>query len=386
MLPDFIRDSELYGPLFALGVLAVLQVVALAVNLALKVVARRREQRQPGGLAAQMLGIVRGPAVLLLVVLGFFLTFLVLSELTIPALDFISSWEPWMGKVWLVSIILLITYAISKLVDALITWYAHNLAARTETDLDDRLVQPVKRVIPFVLYLIGLMVALDSIGISISPLLAGLGVAGLAVALAIQPTLNNFLSGTYIVAEGVMEQGDFVEMEGGPSGFVVDIGWRSTKLRSMMNNIVTIPNSKLVDSVITNLNAPTPAMNIIVYCGVSYDSDLAAVERIAMEASSDVVNASDCAVKSVEPFIGFEEFGDSNITFWVFVQAIDRTGSFVLTGELVKGLHARFLEEGIEINYPVRKLVYPAANGNAPNFRPPATGAANPDGDGGNTR
>ena len=66
------------------------------------------------------------------------------------------------------------------------------------------------------------------------------------MALAIQPTLNNFLSGTYIVAEDIFEEGDFIELESGFSGFVIDVGWRSTKLRSFMNNFVVIPNAKLV--------------------------------------------------------------------------------------------------------------------------------------------
>ena len=125
-----------------------------------------------------------------------------------------------------------------------------------------------------------------------------------------------------------------------------------------MNNFVVIPNAKLVDSIITNLNKPQPPVNVIVYCGVSYDTDLDMVERIATEASAEVIEQSEHSVKSVEPFFGFDSFGDSNVVFWVFVQASDRIGSFVLQGEIVKGLHARFRREGIEINYPVRKLVY----------------------------
>ena len=63
-------------------------------------------------------------------------------------------------------------------------------------------------------------------------------------------------------------------------------------------------------------------------------------------------------MKTTDAFFGFDSFGDSNIEFWIFLQARDRWGSFVLTNELIKRLQARFLSEGIEINYPVRKLIY----------------------------
>ncbi len=381
MLPDFIIDSELWGPLFALGVFVALLFVAGVANLVLRFITRRAQRRSSAGLAVAILGIVRGPLVLFLVVLGLFLGFLTLTGLTSPSFEVISTWDASVGKGWLVIIIVLITYVVSKLVDALISWYAHNMAVRTETDLDDKLMRPIKRVLPIIIFLIGGMIALDSAGISISPLLAGLGIAGLAVALAVQPTLNNFLSGTYIVAEGILKEGDYIELEGGPSGYVMEVGWRSTKLRSMMNNLVIIPNSRVVDSVIINLFGPTPAMNIIVYGGVSYDSDLAAVERIAVDASTQVVNESKYGVNEVEPFFGFEEFGESNVTFWIFVQATDRTGSFILTSELVKGIHARFRKEGIEINYPMRKLIYPSANGHIPKVPTPPPFVERPGGD-----
>ncbi len=358
MLPDVITDSQLYSALAVVAVFVALQLGAVIANFVLKALIRRAERRAPGGYAAQVLSSVRGPAALALVTLGFFVATVVVDQLDLPPFTTFTGLTSWVGNFWLVVTILMVTYAAAKVVEVAIAWYGHNVMSRTETSLDDRLLGPLRRVIPWIIYVVGLLVALDSIGVSISPLLAGLGIAGLAVALAIQPTLNNFLSGTYIVAEDIFEEGDFIELESGFSGFVIDVGWRSTKLRSFMNNFVVIPNAKLVDSIITNLNKPQPPVNVIVYCGVSYDTDLDMVERIATEASAEVIEQSGHSVKSVEPFFGFDSFGDSNVVFWVFVQASDRIGSFVLQGEIVKGLHARFRREGIEINYPVRKLVY----------------------------
>jgi len=120
---------------------------------------------------------------------------------------------------------------------------------------------------------------------------------------------------------------------------------------------VIIPNSKMAESIVTNFFSPTPAMNVLVTCGVSYESDLGMVEQIALEEANILLKESDDAIKDVTPFFGFSNFGDSNIDFFVFMQAVDRIGTFRLKSTLIKRIHTRFVSEGIEINYPVRKLV-----------------------------
>ena len=176
-----------------------------------------------------------------------------------------------------------------------------------------------------------------------------------------------------MVTEGELKEGDYIEIEGGPAGYVVEVSWRSTKIRNRMNNLVIIPNSKMVESIVTNYYSPTPAMNVIVNGGVSYDSDLLEVERIVMEVAKGVIAESPSAVKENEPFFGYSEFGDSNIDFWIYLQAKDRFGTFNITTEVIKGIHRRFKEEGIVINYPVRKLVQESPDGRkaelAPKFR-----------------
>ena len=104
-------------------------------------------------------------------------------------------------------------------------------------------------------------------------------------------------------------------------------------------------------------------MNVVVNCGVSYESDLARVEEIVREIANDVIRDMEQAVTGSEPFFGFSAFGDSNIDFYIFLQATDRTGTFIIASEVVKRIHRRFREEGIEINYPVRKLVPSSPNG-----------------------
>ena len=366
MTPDFISESSLWGPLYALGVFAVLVLVAAIAQAAFQLVLRRRMPSAPDALDTQIVSAVRGPAVLFIVLLGLFLGFLALTGLTSPTFDVLDGSDTWVRKAWVVVIIVEVSYLASHLTQVLIAWYLRAIAARTASDLDAKLLPPIRRVLPVTIYAVGALIALDSLDISIRPLLAGFGIGGLAVALAVQPTLSNFFAGTYLVTEGELKQGDFIELEGGPSGYVVDVGWRSTKIRSRYNNLIIVPNSHMASSVVTNYSSPTPAMNVIVTCGVSYDTDLERVENLVMEVAQQVIDESPDAVKEDPPFFGFSEFGDSNIDFWVFLQARDRWGTFTVTNDLVKRIHARFQEEDIEINYPVRKLVASTSNGRLP--------------------
>ena len=138
---------------------------------------------------------------------------------------------------------------------------------------------------------------------------------------------------------------------------MVDVSWRSTKIRDRFNNLIMIPNSKMMESVMTNYVSESTAVTILVPCGVSYESDLEKVERVSLEVANGVRDDLEEAVDDFDPLVRFSDFGESNIDFNVIMQANDRLGSFVVKHELIKRLHSRFREEGIEINYPVRKLV-----------------------------
>ena len=245
----------------------------------------------------------------------------------------------------------------SRIGALLLDWYAEHVAAKTSTQLDDQLIPSFKRMLPILVYALAILWALAIFEIEISPLLATLGIGGIAIALAAQPTLSNYFAGTYVISEGEIEPGDFIEIEGGPSGFVEDISWRSTKLRSRFNNLIIIPNSMMSDNMITNYSRPALAMNVIVTGGVSYSSDLQQVENILMDVATKIVVDSEHAVTETEPRAGFSVFGDSNIDFWVFLQATDRAGSFQLKSQLIKQIHERFNEAGVVINYPIRHLV-----------------------------
>jgi small-conductance mechanosensitive channel len=249
--------------------------------------------------------------------------------------------------------------AVVAIVSNATDWYLDNLASRTQHVVDLKLFPLLRRISVVLIYGLGGLLILDLLDINISPLIAGLGLGGLAVALALQPTLANLFAGTYVMTEGVISPGDFIELEGGITGYVVEVGWRSTRIRTWRNNLVVVPNNRFAETIITNYQRPAPAVNVWLSCGVSYDSDLYRVEEVCREVMDEVLATEPAAVKDYGSWFGFDNFGDSNVNFWLFLQAKDRFGSFIVQTALIQKLHGRFKEEDIVINYPMRTLELP---------------------------
>jgi small-conductance mechanosensitive channel len=273
--------------------------------------------------------------------------------------------------------ILLGVFAVNRLVINLSNWYTEEIAPHTRSTLDDRMMPMFRRIAGGMIYVLGGLLVLDLLNINISPLIAGLGLGGLAVALALQPTLSNLFAGTYVMTEGVVHSGDYIELENGVAGYVIDVGWRSTRLRTWTNNLVVVPNSRFAETIITNYQGPIPAVNIYLTCGVSYDSDLALVERVCQEEMDRLLDTDPRAVREYGAYFAYESFDDSNITFYLFIQARDRLASFEVQSELIQMVHRRFQDEGIVINYPMRTINF--ADDSAADAQPPSgTAIAHP--------
>lgn len=203
---------------------------------------------------------------------------------------------------------------------------------------------------------IGVLILLDQLGISITPLLASLGIGSLAVALALQDTLSNLFAGIYIAVDRPASVGDFIKLETGEEGFVAEVGWRSTRLRTLPNNVVVIPNSKLIGSIATNYYLPDREIAVLIQVGVHYASDLAQVERVTIDVGRDIMKTVSGAIASFEPFIRYHTFGDSSINFTVILRCREFVDNYLIKHEFIKRLHERYRSEGIVIPFPIRTL------------------------------
>jgi len=209
-----------------------------------------------------------------------------------------------------------------------------------------------------IIFALGALILLDSFHVSITPIIASLGIGSLAIALSLQPTLENLFAGIQIVVDKPLLVGQYVKLESGEEGYVHQIGWRSTWVRMTPNNMVVIPNKSLVNSRLINYHYPDAELAVPVEVGVHYDSDLERVERITLEVARQTLQDVSGGVKTFEPAVRFHTFDASSINFTVVLRAREVGDSAMVKHEFIKQLHRRYIQEKIVIPYPIRAINY----------------------------
>lgn len=265
-----------------------------------------------------------------------------------------------LGQVLTVVIIASLTLVAMRLASGAVDQYTSRSGARrTSTTLVNNLVK-------LLIFILGLFLILQNLNIEITPLITALGIGGLAVALALQDTLANLFAGISIILSGQVRPNDYLQLSGGEEGFVTDVKARNTTIRTFpTRNLVVIPNSVLASSIVTNYSLPQPSLWITVGVGVSYDSDLEEVERVAVEVAEQTLEAVTGKTPSESAHVRYRAFGDSSIDFEILLPANKFADQFLIRHEFIKRLHARFNEEGIEIPFPIRTLIM-SKTANAP--------------------
>ena len=206
---------------------------------------------------------------------------------------------------------------------------------------------------------VGFLIVLDSLGISITPLVASLGIGSLAVALALQGPLSNLFAGLFVLADRTVRVGDFVKLDTGEEGYVTHMGWRHTRVRTLANIAVIVPNSRINTSVIQNLNLPQEEVLIFFPVGVSYASDLRHVEEVTLDVARKIQSEVKGAVSEFEPILRYNSFSDFSINFNIRLQARSFDATYLVKHEFIKALHERYRQEGIVIPFPIRTLDVP---------------------------
>jgi len=220
----------------------------------------------------------------------------------------------------------------------------------------------IKVIIRIFVWIIGLLILLDTLGMSITPVIASLGVGSIAVGLALQDTLANLFSGFYLMLDKPVKVGDFVRLESGEEGFIVKIGWRSSHVQMIQQNILVIPNAKFASSTFINYHLPKKELAIVVEVGVSYSSNLEKVEKVTLDVARSLLIDLEGGVETSEPFLRYHAFGDSSINFRVYLKVRQFSDRYLLEHEFIKKLHKRYNEEGIEIPFPQRTLHLESVN------------------------
>ncbi len=314
---------------------------ALALRGLLKRILRRR-MRAPDALAA-FLQAVRLPSILWAAVLALWLAIEV-SELPRRV-------TAQLEIVFQVALILSVTLTAASIVTAFIGLASERRALGGPVT---GLAQTASRV---TILVVGGLVLLSVLGIHITPILTALGVGGLALALALQDTLSNLFAGVHLLADKPIRVGDYVKIAETVEGHVVDIGWRSTRVRMLQNTVVVVPNKKVAESVITNYDLPEPRMALTIRVGVGYGSDPDRVERVLVEeatrAAGEVPGLLGEPVPTARLIPGF---GDFSLDFTLVCHVRSFTDQFPVQHELRKRILRRLRAEGIEMPSPVRAV------------------------------
>lgn len=336
--------NRLFDSLLPLAVLAVI----IAAGYALRRILFGRLSRWANKTKSQIDDVVieaiRGPFMIWCLMFGVYLALefsTVSEELVLIA-----------GKILLVLGIISVTISLAGISAKLIKIYS----AKIETALPvTSLTQNISRIIIFG---IGILIILNNLGISITPILATLGVGGLAVALALQDTLSNLFSGFHIIVARQIRVGDYIKLDSGEEGYVADITWRTTKIKMLPNNTVLVPNEKLTKSIILNYYLPDKELAVLVNLGVHYKSDLKKVEKVTCAAAKEVMREVSGGVAEFEPFIRYHTFADSSVNFTVILRAKEFVDQYLIKHEFIKRIHERYAKEGIVIPYPIRAINY----------------------------
>jgi small-conductance mechanosensitive channel len=260
----------------------------------------------------------------------------------------------WSAKILLALWILSLTLVLSKLSGRLVRLYSTKLEGALPVGTLTQVLASL------VVGILGFLTLLQMVfEVDIKAILAALGIGGLAVALALQDTLSNLFAGFYVSVARQIRIGDFVKIDAGQSGYVQDIGWRSTTLRELGGNLIFIPNNKLAQSIVTNYNLPHRPVGISVTVPVTYDSDPNQVERLLTEVGAGAVEQVPGLLKEPAPSAKFiPGFGKTSMDFTLDCQVAEFADQFLVQHELRKRIYQRFREEGVQF----RSKTTPAAD------------------------
>jgi len=238
------------------------------------------------------------------------------------------------------------TWMVATLAKRMVREYGYGWASGTESVMDDRLVALADMSVMYVIWFIGIMIALNVIGYEITPLLTGMGIAGLAIALAAQNVLTNVFGGVTITLDQLYKVGDRVEF-GGVYGDIYEIKPRYTKVKTMNNTIITIPNSKVINDNIVNYAVPDTTVRVKLPVSVAYGTDPKKVDDILL----DIANRTPLVLPEPKPLIRFIEYAASSQNFELLVWVRHYDDRHPVMDWIFREIFKRFKEEGIEIPF-----------------------------------
>jgi small-conductance mechanosensitive channel len=259
------------------------------------------------------------------------------------------------SDVFIIIMLLILGFMLSAVADAFLLWYGLELRPRGKKVKDEEAFPFVRNIVKITVVAVFIVFALQRLGFDTTAILTGLGVGGLAVALALQDTLGNFFAGVHILVDKPFKEDDYVRMENGQEGTVKQIGWRTTRLITMASNEIIVPNSKLASSILENYSTPQELSGVLYELGVDYREDIDKVEKLITEVLNSVAKRNNLVDQSTI-WVRFDNFGEYSLNFKFGFLVRGYFNRFGVQKEIFHELFYTFKKNDINIPFPVRTI------------------------------
>ena len=281
-----------------------------------------------------------------------FFVFIIAYWVAIHYLNFQESLLNNLEKAAYFALAINITSVLAKITDALIVHIVMPLTEKTESGFDDQLIPVIRTALKALIWSLGLIIGLDNIGFDITAMIAGLGIGGLALALAAQDSVKNIFAGVMIFLDKPFKLKDRIQISGF-DGTVEEVGIRSTRIRTLEGRIVTIPNCTFTDNSVINVSSQ-PALKVKINLGLTYDTDENDMQK-AIDILEDIVKNQEAITDDYSA--GFNGFGDFSLNI-LFMYYVRPESHWLDTQTLVnKEILKRFNEEKLDFAFPTQTIL-----------------------------
>lgn len=251
------------------------------------------------------------------------------------------------------SAVVTLTSIASRVFDALVTEVVQPMVEKTEGGADNYILPIISKAVKGIIWTFGIIIGLDNIGFDITAMIAGLGIGGLALALAAQDSVKNIFAGIMIFLDKPFKIKDRIQIEGF-DGVVEEVGLRSTRIRTLDGRIVTIPNSTFTDNSVVNVTSQ-PALKIVLNLGLTYDTDEAGMQK-GVDILRQIV-ADNSEILEEDCSAGFKDFGDFSLGI-LFIYYVKPEAHWLDSQNTIsKEVLARFTAAGLDFAFPTQTLL-----------------------------
>lgn len=285
------------------------------------------------------------PIVYLLIILGYWVSihYLHFEEEVLTFLEHLAYF----------ALVITITSILSRTIDTIIVEVIMPMADKTDSEFDNQLIPVIRKGIKSIIWILGIIIGLDNIGFDITAMIAGLGIGGLALALAAQDSVKNIFAGIMIFLDKPFRIKDRILIDNF-DGVVEEVGLRSTRIRTLQGRIVTIPNSTFTDNSVVNVTSQ-PALKVVLNLGLTYDTDENGMQK-AVDLLREIV-ADNSDILEEDCSAGFKDFGDFSLgvlfIYYVKPDAHWLDSQNTISKEILK----RFNAEGLDFAFPTQTIL-----------------------------